>query len=410
MRNNHIPRLREEGTLRDFLDGGTRYRLCWVAGEKGSGKTEIVKSVAGERDDTLYYAIQKWDEEEKALILSKAEEYRYIILDNADSLFPDGRVNMLKDYVRELAGRKCTLVIVTDRPVIPRTFSDGVFLGSDAYLRIYVEGISEGESRTLFPSYDYIDGTLLHAVTGGRAYLYGMLERDVSFRENIKRLYRKRSTLHSYFRADVEKNAPSYTYAFNNTHFYRGDDTAFIFYLWYLYPVTMGVLRYEDADDFWERNREDIYTTFLALTESGGMWAVSSDGKRVVVRENGDATLTVYRNSGRVKFTEDRLHALEADASFLEELGFRLRYSINSYYGFEEMEKRIDVDLEDSTWKRVLYNRGALSFGRATYALSTEGWKIVTGEKEEEYQNSYARPDDKKGKEIVLRFRDVSLG
>ena len=74
------------------------------------------------------------------------------------------------------------------------------------------------------------------------------------------------------------------------------------------------------------------------------------------------------------------------------------------------MEKRIDVDLEDSTWKRVLYNRGALSFGRVAYALSTEGWKIVTGEKEEEYQNSYARPEDKKGKEIVLRFRDGSLG
>ena len=119
MRNNHIPRLREEGTLRDFLDGGTSYRLCWVAGEKGSGKTEIVKSVAGERDDTLYYAIQKWDEEEKALILEKAKEYRYIILDNADSLFAGGRVSWLRDYVRALRGHDCTLVLVTDEPVIP---------------------------------------------------------------------------------------------------------------------------------------------------------------------------------------------------------------------------------------------------------------------------------------------------
>ncbi len=410
MRNNHIPRLREEGTLRDFLDGGTRYRLCWVTGERGSGKTGIVKSVADERDDTLYYAISKWDEEEKALILRKAEEYRYIILDNADSLFSDGRVSWLRDYVMTLRGRECTLVLVTDEPVIPRSFADGVFLGSDAYLHIHVRGISEGESRTLFPSYDYIDGTLLHAVTGGRAYLYGMMERDLSFRENVKRLYRRRSTLHSYFRKDVEKNAPEYICAFNNTHFYRSDDTSFIFYLWYLYPVTAGVRKYEDADDFWEKNREDIYSTFLALAETGGMWAVSSDGRRLVVRKNDDATLTVFRNSGRGKYTEEKLLAFEADAAFLEELGFTLRYSVTSYYGFGEMEKRDNLSLEDSSWKRVLYNRGALSFGRVGYALSTEGWKIVTGEKEEEYQNSYARPEDKKGKEIVLRFRNGSLG
>ncbi len=404
LKNNHIPRLREEGTLRDFLDGGTRYHLCWVTGEKESGKTEIVKSVAEERDDTLYHAIQKWDEEEKALILEKAKEYRYIILDNADSLFSNGRVSWLRDYVTSLKSRLSTLVLVTDAPVIPRTFADGVFLGSDAFLRIHVRGISEGESRTLFPCYDYIDGTLLCAVTGGRAYLYGMLERDISFKENIKRLYSKRSTLDSYFRKEIDTNAPSYSYVFNNTHFYRSDDTAFIFYLWYLYPVMTGVKKYEDADDFWKRNRVDIYSSFLALAETRGLWAVSADGRRVVVKENGDAALTVFRNSGREKYTEDKLLALERDASFLEELGFTLRYSITSYYGFDEMEKRNDVETDDCSWKRAIYNSGALSSGRVGYALSSCGWEIVTGGKEK-----YQSPEEKR-KEVVLKFRNGSLG
>ena len=403
----HIPRLREEGILRDFLSGGTKYRLCWITGEKGTGKTETVKSVAGERDDTLYYAIQKWDEEEKALIRKKAKEYRYIILDNADSLFSNGRVSWLKDYVISFKAMDCTLVLVTDAPVIPRTFADGVFLGSDAFLRIHVRGISEGESRMLFPSYDYIDGTLLSAVTGGRVYLYGMLDREISFRDNMKRLYEKRSTLHSYFRDEVEKNAEEYSYILGNTHFYRSPDTAFIFYLWYFYPVKEGVRKYRDADDFWESNREDIYSSFLALAETGGLWTVSSDGRRAVLKENNDGTLTVFDNAGKEKYTEEKLNFLKANSSFLEETGLPLRYSVTSYYGFGEMEKGDNLELVDLSWKRILGNTKAVLFDDVWYALRSAGWTYASSGTTERGITPYTWVND--NGEAVLLFRNGKL-
>ena len=403
----HIPRLREEGTLRDFLSGGTKYRLCWITGEKGSGKTEIVKSVAEERDDTLFYAIQKGDEEEKALILGKAKEYRYIILDNADSLFYDGRVSWLRDYVISLKEKGCTLILVTDGEIRPRSFSDGVFLGSDAFLRIHVGKISRSESRRLFASYDYIDGTLLSAVTGGRAYLYGMMDRDTSFRENIKKLYEKRSTLHSYFRDEVEKNAEKYLHTIGSTHFYRSDDTAFTFYLWYLYPVNEGVRKYENTDDFWEKNRTSIYSSFLALAEGGEMWTCTSDGRRVVLKENGDGTLTVLDNSGREKYTHDRFIALKAAASFLEERDLTLRYSAASYYGFEEMEKEGGVEFEDLSWKRVLGNTGAESFNDVWYALRSVRWTLESSGTTENGITPHIWANE--NGEIVLLFRDGKL-
>ena len=107
----HIPRLREEGILRDFLSDGAKYRLCWIIGEKKSGKTEIVKSVAGERDDTLYYVIEQEDDDIKGRTPDKAKEYRYIILDNTGAEIFDvcSMPSGLPDGHMPLPGRRRTV-------------------------------------------------------------------------------------------------------------------------------------------------------------------------------------------------------------------------------------------------------------------------------------------------------------
>lgn len=408
---SYIPRLKEEALLREFLEGGTKYRLCWVRGERGCGKTTFVKSVIEGRDDSVIWTPEK-GEDVRSGVLRRSGEYRVIVVDGVSPLSLSGNVTCWRDFMTELRNRNCYVIVISEGDIQVRSFTDMVYLSSRPFLDIKMEKISYEESRILFPRYSFIEGKLLHAVSGGRPWLYGFFDPGFSFRNNMERYWKHRGDIHSYFRKEVEKGFSEYSAVINGCQFFRGDDSAFVFYLWFLYPVMQGEVKYASFDDFWKKNCDEIYSSFLAL-DSDSLWIRHKNERAIVLHSDCDDTITVCDTDGRGNYQRERLDGLKTRTAFLCSYGFRLRYSLFSWFGFGNIPADGDVETEDLSYRRILTVTGKVSLEKVKNVLPLAGWNYC-GDAHPAIPGSLRRGESlflfrKKEKELVLKFDDGIL-
>lgn len=267
--------------------------VCFLKGKKGVGKSEILLRMIRERNDTLYYKVGK-DESVSGLINESvpewAKKWRFIILDDLDAgkklRYPLNKLpSIQKDVLRE---NGTNLLIVSEKTLLAEPSFVNSFIYNSATMRVVVEDLTISEERALFPSYSYIDMSLIHLMAGGKAFILSIFDTTLSFRENIALYYEKRDILYDYFFNSSIDDGGNYinpipeeekTLSEMIERAERRDEamkSEHVFFFHYLLPVINGKRKYQSGDDFFMKNYQDMILFLL-------YWNKSIDAKRLLM-------------------------------------------------------------------------------------------------------------------------------
>ncbi len=283
---NYVERKAIQSSLSSlFFNKTNGGRVCFLKGMKGVGKSTIIKRMTEGRDDTLYYTCSK-DESRQTIINDAvpfwAEKYRFIILDDFEEKkrerYPLNNLPFIQKHA--LASNKCSLMIISNKTLIAEPMFVNPFIYNRDTMRLDVTDISIGESRSLFPSYSFIESSLLYLMTGGKAFIYSIFDTSLSFKENVERYYESREILAQYFLSSSISDGGDYINPVKGKAMPLCDmlsavdkkDEALkkesVFFFYYLYPVLEGKKVYQDNEDFFYSNYTDMIFSFLTWNSS----------------------------------------------------------------------------------------------------------------------------------------------
>ena len=252
-----------------FSGGG---RICFLKGEKGVGKSTVIKKMIEGRSDTLYYKCNEKDNRRTLIneaVPAWAKSNRFIILDDFEEKnvvrYP---LNKLPSVQKEaLFENKSNLMIISNKTLIAEPMFANYYIYNSATLKIEVSDIMPDESRSLFPSYSFVDSLMLYLMTGGHSFIYSLFDTSLSFKENVIRYYDRRELVREYFLSlpvgdyinpVQEKALPLSDMLSMAMKRDEAMNMESVFFFYYLYPVLQGKRSYRDGEDFFLSNYTDM--------------------------------------------------------------------------------------------------------------------------------------------------------